>query len=271
MSAVRRHPVVTFFVLTYLLTWSLVPVGSFFTPGPLLAAVVVIALTQGRPGFRQLGARLVRWRVAPVWWATAVLVPLGVHALTIAANLGLGAGAPSLAQLSPVSGVLLVFAVRLVNPLDGPLGEEPGWRGFAQPALAQGRSPFRATLLLALLVAGWHLPLWLVPAFGAGPSDVVADSVGTVAVTFFYAWLLDRTGSSVLLTLVAHAVEGSLQTEQYWPTGPAADRSTGLYAAAWCVVALALLVLDRDRWWRARTGPRVPEAAGAGRTSRAEV
>src|SRR5205085_7178845 len=141
--------------------------------------------------------------------------------------------------------------VRLVDPLDGPLGEEPGWRGYAQPALAQGRSPFRATLLLALLVAGWHLPLWLVPAFGAGPGDVVADSAGTVAVTFFYAWLLDRSGSSVLLTLVAHAVEGSLQTERYWSPGPAADRTTGLYAAAWCVVALALLVLDRRRWWPA--------------------
>ena len=43
MSAVRRHPVVAFFVLTYLLTWSLVPVGSFFTPGPLLAALVEVA------------------------------------------------------------------------------------------------------------------------------------------------------------------------------------------------------------------------------------
>ena len=67
--------------------------------------------------------------------------------------------------------------------------------------------------------------------------------------TFFYAWLLDRSGSSVLLTLVAHAVEGSLQIEQYWPTGPGADRTLGLYAAAWCVVAVTLLVLDRDRWW----------------------
>lgn len=248
-AALRRRPLVAYFVLTYLLSWSLVPFGGFFPPGPLLAAVVVVALTQGRPGFRRLGSRLVRWRVSGVWYLAAVGVPLAVHALTVAANLGLGAGAPSLGQLSPVSGVLVVFAVRLVDPLDGPLAEEPGWRGFAQPGLQQGRTPFRATLVLAVLVAGWHLPLWLLPAFGAGPMDVLSDSLASVAVTFWYAWLFNRASGSVLLTLVAHAVEGSLQTEQYWTAGPAAERTTPLYAAVWCLVAAALVLGDRKLWW----------------------
>ena len=254
MSALRRHPLVAFFVLSYLLTWSLVPVGSFFTPGPLLAAVIVIALTEGRPGYRRLWSRLTRWRVSWVWYALAVGVPLSVHALTIASNMALGAGAPSLAQLSPVSGVLLIFAVRLVNPLDGPLAEEPGWRGFAQPALQQGRTPFRATLILGLLVAGWHLPLWLLPAFGAGPTDVISDSLASVAVTFWYAWLFNHASGSVLLTLIAHAVEGSLQTEMYWSTGPAAPRTTLLYAAFWCVVAVVLVLADRKLWWPPQEG-----------------
>lgn len=78
--------------------------------------------------------------------------------------------------------------------------------------------------------------------------------MGSVAVTFWYAWLLERSGSSVLLTLVAHAVEGSVQIEQYWPEGPAGDRTVGLYAAVWVFVAVALLVVDRDRWWPREPG-----------------
>jgi membrane protease YdiL (CAAX protease family) len=249
MSALHRHPLVAFFALSYLLTWSLVPIGSFFAPGPLLAAVIVIALTHGRPGFRRLGSRLIRWRVSWIWYVAAVGVPLTVHALTVAANVALGADAPSLAQLSPVSGVLLVFAVRLVDPLDGPLAEEPGWRGFAQPGLQHGRTPFRATLVLAVLVAGWHLPLWVLPQFGSGPMDIISGSVGSFAVTFWYAWLFNRTGGSILMTLVAHAVEGSLQTDQYWTAGAAAQRTDILYAAVWCAVAVALVLADRKLWW----------------------
>lgn len=249
MPALSRHPLVLFFALSYLFTWSLVPVGGFFAPGPLLAAITVIALTQGRPGFRQLWSRLLRWRVRWVWYAVAIGIPLTVHALTIAANVALGAGAPSLVQLTPVSGVLLVFAVRLVNPLDGPLAEEPGWRGLAQPALQHGRTPIRATLVLGVLVAGWHLPLWLLPQFGAGPTDIVSDSLGSFAVTFWYAWLFNRANGSVLLTLIAHAVEGTLQTEGYWPAGPAAERTTALYAFVWCLVAIVLVLGDRKLWW----------------------
>lgn len=260
MPVLRRHPMLAFFVLTYLLTWSLVPIGGFFSPGPLLAAVIVIGLTEGRPGFRRLGSRLIRWRVSWIWYVVAVAVPLTVHALTISANLALGAGAPSLDQLSPVSGVLLVFAVRLVNPLDGPVGEEPGWRGFAQPGLQNGRTPFRATFILAVLVSGWHLPLWLLPAFGAGPTDVISDSLASFAVTFWYAWLFNRASGSVLLTVIAHAVEGSLQTEQYWSVGPAAARTTALYAGCWCFVALILVLSDRKFWWPRPAPAELPPA-----------
>jgi membrane protease YdiL (CAAX protease family) len=238
-----------FFILTYLLTWALVvPFGLFFAPGPLLAALIVVGLTQGRPGFRELGRRLLRWRVRSLWYAVAVAVPLAVVAATVGLNVTLGAGQPSvLAQLAPQT-ALLVFVVRLVNPLDGPLAEEPGWRGLAQPGLQRGRSRLRATLILSLLVACWHLPLWLLPAFGATPTVVVSDFLGTVAVTIWYAWLFNHTGGSALLTLVAHATEGIVHPQQLWSDPAAAARTTWLYAAVWCGVALVLLLADRRFW-----------------------
>ena len=244
MSAIRRHPIITFFVLTYALSWWAVPFGGFIPAGPLIAALIVIPITQGLSGLKALGSRMIRWRVRWYWYALAIGLPLAVHLITVALNVGLGAPAPSLAQFSPLSGLIVVFAVRLINPLDGPMGEEPGWRGFALPGLQADRSPLVATLILALLVTLWHVPL-LLPAFGATPWDLL----GTFAVTIWYTWLFARTGGSVLMTIVAHSTEGSIQTSAFWAAGAAAAARVGLlYALVWCAVAIGLVVIDWRFW-----------------------
>jgi hypothetical protein len=47
--------------------------------------------------------------------------------------------------------------------------------------------------------------------FGTNPFDLLT----TVAVTFWYTWLFNRTSGSMLITIImAHATEGSIQTEQ---------------------------------------------------------
>ena len=110
MSAVRRHPIITFFVLAYALTWGAIPWESFLATGPLLAALIVIPLTQGWAGLRDLGSRMIRWRVGWIWYALAIGLPLAVHLLTVVLNVALGAPAPSLAQFSPWYTVLVAHA-----------------------------------------------------------------------------------------------------------------------------------------------------------------
>jgi uncharacterized protein len=62
-NLVRRHPIIAFFVLSYALAWMLVPFGSFGAYGPLVAALVVVPITQGVAGLKKLGLRIIRWRV----------------------------------------------------------------------------------------------------------------------------------------------------------------------------------------------------------------
>jgi len=135
---------------------------------------------------------------------------------------------------------------RLINPLDGPLGEEPGWRGFALPRLQDGRSPLHASLILGLLVAGWHLPLVFLPGEELAPVLLLA----TVAVTFVYTWIFNHTGGSAFMTLVTHAAEGTITLGALGFVAADESRVTALYAAAWCAVAIGLLILDW-RFWRA--------------------
>ncbi|MBA3311199.1 MAG: hypothetical protein H0U28_14310 [Nocardioidaceae bacterium] len=49
-SVVKRHPIITFFVLTYAIGWGCIPFWTFAAFSPLLAALVVIPLTQAGQG-----------------------------------------------------------------------------------------------------------------------------------------------------------------------------------------------------------------------------
>ena len=72
-QSIRRYPLVTFFILAFAITWVVwVPrlaglqtgaVGQVWTWAPAIAALLAAALTGGRAAVRDLGARLVRWRV----------------------------------------------------------------------------------------------------------------------------------------------------------------------------------------------------------------
>jgi hypothetical protein len=128
MGWLKHHRFLAFFVLAYAISWAswpvyaagLMPRMEFLPVGPLAAAVIVIALAEGRPGFRAWGRRLIRWHVGWTWYAVALLLPVVLVPGTGFITMALGAAAPGLAQLT-WTGLLALFAVRLVNPLDGAL------------------------------------------------------------------------------------------------------------------------------------------------------
>ncbi|MDT7581256.1 MAG: protease family protein [Pseudonocardiales bacterium] len=248
----RRHRLVAFFGLTFLLSWwswpfyavDLAPT-AFFPCGPLVAALVVIGVAEGRAGFRELGARMIRWRVGWLWWLVAVGTPLAVLAVAAAVNVALwDAPAPVLAGVGWTQ-VALVAAIRFVNPLDGPLGEEPGWRGYALPQLQAHRSPLASGVVLGVFVALWHLPL-----VATGQLPAVGLPI-TFAITLVYVWLFNRTGGSVLMTMVFHIAQGTVSYGALGFTGADAARMDLLVGMLWFAVALGVVVLDRPAWRRA--------------------
>lgn len=245
----RGHRLVSFFALAYALSWwgwplyetGVVPEPLFLPTGPLLAALIVIGVTEGRSGFRDLGARVVRWRVAWYWYAVAIGLPLAIRSAATGLNIALGAPVPDLTALAWGS-FALAFAVRLVDPVNSPVGEEPGFRGYAVPRLQADRTPLRSAAILGILVSGWHFPLVMTGQLGA------IGLLGTVAVTFVYVWLFNHTGGSVLLTLIFHAVEGSITFGDLGFTGADANRMELLYSGVLCLTAVAVVVLDRRAW-----------------------
>jgi membrane protease YdiL (CAAX protease family) len=203
---------------------------------------VVIGVTEGRAGYGDLGARMIRWRVGWTWWLLAIGTPLAVLALAAAANVAIW-GAPGPAPATTAwSQLALAAAIRFVNPLDGPLGEEPGWRGYAVPQLQARRSPLASGLVLGVLVALWHLPLVV-----TGMLAPVGLPV-TFAITLVYVWLFNRTGGSVLLTMVFHIAQGTVSYGALGFAGVDAARMDRLVGVLWFALALGLVLFDRQAW-----------------------
>lgn len=260
VTYVRRWPLPTFFVLTFVIGWlpwpfyaaGILPGTNFLPIAPLAAALIVLPLTEGRAGLRDLGARMIRWRVPWYCYLAAVGLPLAVIFGSAFANVGLGGASWSLSTMAWGS-VAIAFGVRFINPLDGPLGEEPGWRGYAYPRFIS--SPLAAAAILGVIVAVWHLPL----LFSSEGNPVGwAGLPTTFVITIVYCWLFRRSRGSVLLTMLFHVTQGAVTPGTFGYSDPQIERMLWLGFGAWVVVALAVVLLDRAAW---RTEEVVPDSS----------
>lgn len=193
-----RYPLPLFFVLAYLFSWWSVPVidGALFPYGPALAAILVLAISSGRPGLREWWSRIIHWRAG--WWyliGPAIIVASLLGAFLL--NLLFGA-------VVTISPKLPAPAIWIQLLLLGGLWEEPGWTGFALPKLQEKfnqhkNGPLIATLIMALFRAIWHLPLLV---RGTLPWFDVFGYI--IAFQLIITWLYNRSGGSVPAVMLFH-------------------------------------------------------------------
>jgi uncharacterized protein len=218
-----RHPVVTYFAAAFLLTWAVwvpralvhqefidwswpVLLGRAWTYSPALAAVAVTLVLAGRPGLRQLGSGLVRWRVGWRWYALVLLGPFGVSTTALLLHAGL-AGQPVAWPVQKPTDLLVYPLLILILAFTDGLGEEVGWRGFALPRLQQWLAPSVASVVLGGVWAVWHLPLlWTHGAPLEGRSFVLL-LLQLVPTAVLFTWVFNHTRGSVLIAVLLHATQ----------------------------------------------------------------
>jgi membrane protease YdiL (CAAX protease family) len=242
-----------------LLAWDWpVVLGQGWAYGPALAAVATATIAAGRPGLRQLGRGLVRWRVGWRWYLVVGVAPFALS----------GAGRLLHEQLTgqparwPVQqpAELLVFPLLiLILALTDGLGEEVGWRGYALPHLQRHLGPAVASLVLGLLWAGWHLPLFWTRGAPLEGRPFPLLLLALVPTTVLFTWVFNHTQGSVLLAILLHATHNL--------AGPDLPRPEEGFFTPFLLVTglkwmLAVLVLVADPRVGLRGGP-VPAGAAA--------
>src|SRR3712207_5147265 len=146
-ALLKKHPLLSFYALAFAITWGglIMVVGGpseiLGTPeqfetrfplvllawlaGPSVASIIMTGLVYGREGFRDLLARMKKWRVGARWYAVALLTaPLLVTAVGLALSLSSPEFLPTILTTDDKAALLLLG---IVGALVGGIFEELGW------------------------------------------------------------------------------------------------------------------------------------------------
>jgi len=259
----RTRGLLIFFGIAFSLSWLIVGIivllvgrtslpamaaVSLFLFGPLVAAFGASAYEQGRAGVYELLAQYARWRAPLRWYAIALTIPALIVGASALLFVLLGGPVPPALPISIwLSAPLLLIALVVSG-----LMEEGGWRGYVLPRLQQYVGALPASLILGVLHACWHLPLYFIPGAGFDTIAFPVYMVITTALSVLFSWIYNNTNRSLLLVSLMHA-GGNLWMSNLWgravvslpPDTPMPDASI-LYAVV--LAAAAILVAVGTDW-----------------------
>ena len=233
---IDKHPVPSYYALVFAISWGGILLVAGLGPGgipatkeqverlmpfallalfagPSVAGILMTGLVYGREGFRNLLARMTRWRVGARWYAVALLTaPLLVTATLLAFSLSSPEFLPRLFT-SDEKATLLLFGIA-AGLIGGGLLEELGWTGFTVPTLLRLRHGVLATgLIVGLLWGAWH---FLIAFWASGTSSGALSLANYLPAVLFYVgslpayrvlmvWVYERTAESMLVAMLMHA------------------------------------------------------------------
>jgi membrane protease YdiL (CAAX protease family) len=222
-----------FLVLTFASTWALWALvirasaepssappglalgGPIFLIGVFAPGLIAVALTawdDGRQAVGTLLGRIAFWRVGLRFYAFALLlVPLTKLAVA-ALHRALTGTWPRFGETNPA----LLVAATIISTVSQ-AGEEVGWRGYLLPRLTERTGLVAASLIVGVIWAAWHLPLFFAPGADTNGQSFPLYAMQVTAYSVAFAWLYWRTGGSLLLTMLMHAAANN--TKDITPSG----------------------------------------------------
>ena len=280
LNWIKRHNLWAFFILVFALTWPKSIVGAAYSLSlisnppsttlnvlyvfgtPLVAAVIVTAVTHGWEGLKEWGKRLFRWKVGWKW----VLISLTIYPLVTVAAFGISelvngrkwtiaimwrAGFENVQEnairigLNP-NNTWQIFAVLFAVSLIVPIFEEGGWRAFAIPHLQEKYSALVSGLIIGVIWSVWHLPSFFTVGSDHYGMPFLWFLMVIVSISVLMVWIMNHTNQSVLMTILFHG--STILAGHFLPTQLAYQ--TGNTIALWLTCgllvasALAIVLLE---------------------------
>jgi membrane protease YdiL (CAAX protease family) len=172
-------------------------VGVF---APAIVALLLSIFERGRPGAAELLKQIANFPKQARWYVFAILYMAAIK-LSAAVLHRLAFNAWPAFGTEPL--ILMAIATMISTPFQA--GEEIGWRGYALPRLSARFGSARASLLLGVLWAVWHLPQFYIADADTYHQSFLVWSAQVVAMSVTFAWLYARSGGSLLLVMLLHS------------------------------------------------------------------
>ena len=234
---IKKHQLIAFFVVTYLITfgvqfgfiyldpgkplqpWSLVWFFSVF--GPSFSALIITGITSGMAGVKSLLSGFLRWKVGFRWYLAAAFLFLAPVVIALI-YLALGNASPGPLPGETTASMLGTIIFTLFS---GPLAEELGWRGFALPRLQEKYNALLSSLILGVIWTCWHIPLFFITGATQMSIPFPIYLVLVLTLTLYVTWLYNNTRGSLIITVLGHFL---LQLNRLPDRGAALDACHGV-------------------------------------------
>jgi membrane protease YdiL (CAAX protease family) len=221
--AEQRQPraLLKFFFLTFAITWPCFSAVAAFSAGaaphlallrgpilflgvfaPSVVAISMTARSDGKFGVLALLRRLVQANAGVRWYLFAISYMATVK-LTVAMLHRIFLG--TWPQFGAEPWYVMAVATIGSTIIGGQAGEEIGWRGFALPRLATRFGYGIGSIVLGVMWALWHLPLFFVREGDKYGQSFIVYALQVTAISVAIAWLFQQTKGSLLLTMLMHS------------------------------------------------------------------
>jgi membrane protease YdiL (CAAX protease family) len=265
----ESHPLTSFFVMAYVFSWivlipyilsqwSILPKTKSFDiffvanafVGPMLAAYIMFRTLEGKESWQNIRKSIRQAKVGLKWYLFTLIV---IPAVMFLGMVMLNGGMPTFHGLT--SKFFVTYPIYFVAVFfgGGPLPEEIGWRGFALPRLQSKFGPLKATLLLGVLWACWHLPHFLTVSQKGGPGSDLSllyfnlpiFILLCLAISIILTWVYNCHCGNLFIVMLVHTSLNTFSLIQPYLTNPVLKNSDLSFGIGLGFVALLVLIFTR--------------------------
>jgi len=119
--------------------------------------------------------------------------------------------------------------------------EEIGWRGYILPYLEKRFGLIVGSLILGIVWAVWHIPLWFIPGTSQSYMNFFAFLISCIGVSYFLSWVREASGNRLLSCLIAHGTINSFVI--LFPVFVADNDSTQVRFWIFCILKLIIGII----------------------------
>ncbi len=164
---------------------------------PTISAVIIAYLSDGKEGVKTLFKPFLIYKVKTKWYLAAFAITLLSTIISITYL--------SLNNIDiPTINLLRLIPILIMTFIMGPLVEETGWAGFAQPRLQSKFNALTASVILGFLWGIWHLPLWFLPDSSQSTMSFGLFLAVVISLRIIMGWAYNNTRGSIFIAVVFH-------------------------------------------------------------------
>jgi membrane protease YdiL (CAAX protease family) len=255
-----------FFVITFLWSWlcfgiiivcnrlgiissqwsiigfSMTVIGAF---GPAVGAFVSLYSMEGKGSIKRYLKSFLSLNFGLRTWLAIFLI-LGITSF-IAWIIPELFGAERLPPFS--TNILFLFPALLFLIFFGGGQEELGWRGYIMPYLEKRFGLLVGSIILGIVWAVWHLPMWLVPDSGQINYPFLGFLIQTIAYSFIYSWIIEASGKRLLSGLIVHGTGNAFSSilPKIIPGNGWAQPRYWIYCSLLLIIGIIIVVIRKNK------------------------